>query len=362
MGNQQSEGVQFCSGGQMYTCRSTMGSYKSDVDTRVGYNPAGKVRIQAFQTAHQQMVSLQQGQEPDLPVKRPEVIVIKPNMDAEVVSKPVVDVEITDRYKDDLSVFEGVFGKVIIHKSGLVLYTDITGKKQCEKYSGDEIVKVFPMGISQGGLTKSIWFKDAVACQECFDLMNPPPSYNTVMANPTKYAVRTEHDLDVAGDDVMKVFEGIRGRNVVVHAENIVLYTDITGNKHCVDYNKHNIMKCFPNGICFGGLKKSIWLKDEVERDLCFMRMQWNMEDVCDEIIEESSEQKFTGLYGGVCLHSDSQIEYTSLSGDRMKSFFEPSEIQKTFPQGISYGGLPKTVWFQDNEERQRCFDSMRKM
>jgi len=53
-----------------------------------------------------------------------------------------------------------------------------------------------------------------------------------------------------------------------------VVYTDIDGEKHRVNYSKYKIDKCFPHGICFGGIPRTIWLKDETERDLCFMLMQ----------------------------------------------------------------------------------------
>jgi len=261
-------------------------------------------------------------------------------------------------------VFEGIFGNVVIKKVGLILYTDITGKKHCEEYNRDEIEKIFPMGISSGGLTKTIWFNDFEARDNCFEAMStlPPPSYKQVIANHSDY-VEMEEEEEEEEDSNMKVFEGINGCHVFVHADNLVRYTDINGNKHFLHYNKHTIDKCFPNGIQHGGLNRTIWLKDEMERDLCFTLMQSNMEDdEVEEITEKSLKNKFNGLYGPVVLHKDSQIEFNSISGDHLKCFYNGSEIIESFPKGISYGRLPKTIWFRDVEDRDRCIEAMRKM
>jgi len=279
--------------------------------------------------------------------------------------KPDEQAEMIDHFQDDLKVFDGIYGNVVINKVGLILYTDITGKKHCEEYDRDDIERIFPMGISYGGLTKTIWFKDFEARDNCFDAMTtfPPPAYKKVMANYSDYVETKEEQEEEDPDDNMKVFEGINGCSVIVHADNLILYTDINGNKHCLPYNKHTIDKCFPNGIHHGGLDRTIWLKDEMERDLCFMLMQWNMEnDEVKEITEKPLDHKFDGLYGPIVLHKDSQIEYNSLSGDHLKCFYKPSEIHETFPKGISYGLLPKTIWFRDVEERDRCIEAMRKM
>jgi len=397
MGNQQSGGIEFCSKGQLYTDESQMTSVKLDPESRVGYNSSIKptFQVQRIQKAHQQMAPQQQNQEDiveiplfgpgkwKLPVSffetedKPEVVQKpKPSFNVYVscldkeedlysagTSKVTQDVEedMVDFYKDDYTVIPGLLGNVIINENGLVLYTDIYGEQHCEEYVRDEIGKIFPMGISFGGLTKSIWFEDAAARNEAFEAMiSVPPSYKDVMANPAKYALLKA--CEAVEDDNMKVFEGINNTNVIVHSDNIVLYTDINKSKHCITYNKHNIRKCFPNGICYGGLPKAIWFADEMERDLCFMLMQWNMEDESNAVEEKSAAQGFTGLYGNVVLHADSQIEFTSLRGDRLKCFYEPSAIREIFPQGISYGRLPKTIWFQDVGERAKCIEAMRKM
>jgi len=182
-------------------------------------------------------------------------------------------------------------------------------------------------------------------------MVSMPPSYKAVMANPAKYAILKSKDK-LTDDDQMKIFEGLNNTQVIVHAENLVLYTDLNKKKHCVTYNKRYIKKCFPKGICFGGLPKVIWFKNAMERDLCFMLMQWNLDDETKPTAHEPTVQNCTGLYGSIVLHSDSQIEYTSLVGDRIKCFYEPSEILETFPMGISYGNLPKTIWFQEVGER----------
>jgi len=400
MGNQHSGGVEFCSKGQLYTDRGEMTRFKLDPEYRVGYNISTKptFQVQRIQKAHQQMAPQQQNQEDvvEIPLSGPgkfklPVSFFETEDRAEVAEKrkpsfnvyiscldkeeelcsaakipkvnQEVEGEMVDFYKDDYTVIEGLFGNVIINEKGLVLYTDIYGEQHCEEYERDEIGKIFPMGISFGGLTKSIWFEDAAARNEAFEAMlSVPPSYKAVMANPAKYAIMEADACEVVDDDNMKVFEGINNTNVIVHSDNIVLYTDINKKKHCITYNKHNIRKCFPNGICYGGLPKAIWFTDQMERDLCFMLMQWNMEDESNEMPEEPTAQSFTALYGNVILHTDSQIEFTSFAGDRLKSFYEPSDIREIFPQGISFGRLPKTIWFRDDGEREKCIEAMRKM
>jgi len=398
MGNQQSGGIEFCSRGQLYTDRSNMTSVKADPEFRVGYKNSTKptFQVQRIQKTHQQMAPQQQNQEDivEIPLSGPgkfklPISFLDTEDKAEVTekSKPSFNVyiscldkedelystdntrkvnqegEVLDFFKDDYSVLEGLFGNVVVNKEGLILYTDINGEQHCEEYDRESIQKIFPMGISFGGLTKSIWFENRVARDEAFEMMiSVPPSYKAVMANRSKYAIMEADACDAGDDENMKVFEGINGTNVIVHSDNIVLYTDINKKKHCVTYNKHNIRKCFPKGICFGGLPKAIWFIDEMERDLCFMLMQWNLEDESNAKPEEPSAQRFVGLYGNVLLHVDSQIEFTSLTGDHIKCFYEPSDISEIFPKGISYGRLPKTIWFRDAAEQKKCIDAMRKM
>jgi len=372
MGNQQSGGMQFCSRGELYANRSDMTSYKLDPEARVGYGipTSPKFQGQPIQKARLQKVFQQQIQEEvvEIPLSGPGKLKIPKHFfeqqddskDIQVepmcpahrrdVENQVAEINTVDQSKDDLIVFQGLYGNVTIKTRGTLVYTDINGMKHSEDYDRDNIGKIFPMGISYGGLTKSIWFKDGIARDEAFDFMKSlPPSYNAVMNNPTKYALPEDDDCDDDGSDDMTIFNGINGRKVIVHSENIVLFTDFDNNKHCMNFNPHKISKCFPFGIHDGGLPRAIWFNNEMERDQCFMSMQPDIE-----------EQKFTGLYGSVVLHPDSQIEFTCLSGDRVKCFYEPSEIQESFPKGISYGNLPKSIWFRDIEERTECIEAMR--
>jgi len=400
MGNNQSGGTQFCSRGELYTVRPQMTGFKLDPETRVGYDLStkSKFQVQRIQKPHQQVAPQQQqiqDETVEIPLSGPGMWKIPMsffNIEEEpavsATRKPTFNVyisclkeeedrqrlekaqrenqdvagEMLDFYRDDISHFEGVFGNIIVHMDGRVLYTDITGKKHCEEYERETVEKIFPMGIGFGGLTKSIWFNDGPTRDEAFEKMiSMPPSYKAVMASPAKYALPKNND-ELADDDQMKIFEGLNNTNVIVHAENLVLYTDLNKKKHCVTYNKRYIKKCFPKGICFGGLPKVIWFKNAMERDLCFLQMQKKLEDGSKPTAQEPTLQNYTGLNGVVALHSDSQIEYTSLMGDRIKCFYEPSEILETFPMGISYGRLPKTIWFQEVGEREKCIKAMRNM
>jgi len=367
MGNQQTGGIKVCSIGQMHTRRSEMQGSKLDLDDRVGYDlcPKERFQVQRIQKTQQQIAPHQQGQEDIVDVEHlvPKTASNQQNKAYQEAVDSVVKEETLEHLKDEFRVFQGLFGKTHINEDGLVLYTDMSGRQHCEEYDRDEIGKIFPMGISHGELTKTIWFKDVVSRDECFGLMTtlPPPSYKSVMVDPTKFAMP-----ETTVDD-LEIYEGIRGTKVVINSGNIVLYADINDISRCERYCKNEIKKCFPYGIWDGGLTKSIWFKNESERDLCFKRMQSGVEvcvkqDESDFVQEELSVQKFTGLYGGIVLHPDSQIEFTSLSGLPLKCFYEPSGIRETFPKGISYGRLPKTIWFRDVQERGRCIEAMRRM
>jgi len=377
MGNQQTGSTQFCSRGELYTHRPQMTRVKFDPETRVGYSipTQPKFQVQRIQKTPQQVFPKQQQiQEEVVEIPLSQLLPGKwklPKSFFEIENqaekpesrKSIFDVqeEIVDYSKEDLSTFDGVFGNVIINMKGPVLYTDITGKQHCEYFDKETIEKIFPMGISFGGFTRSIWFKDGPSRDEAFEMMiSMPPSYKAVLDNPERYDLAESEANVLADDDNMKVFEGINETNVIVHSDNLVLYTDLDKNKHCVSYNKRSIAKCVPKGICFGGLPRTIWFSDEMERDLCFMLMQWNMNEDIEATPLESPTQEYTGLYGSVVLHSDSQIGYTSLTGDNIKCFYEPKDIVATFPKGISFGRLPKTIWFGDVEEREKCIEAMR--
>jgi len=418
MGNTQSVGVQFCSNKQLYTYSDARVTLKEQLNMapRVGYEKKIQ-KVQKVQKKRQafQRQQVRQQQAQDMPEKLQElqVEVVQP---LQAVKKPTFNVyvscikdellnareeqppklevdnsllEMEAAMEETMQTFEGLFGNVIVHKNGLVLYTDINGEKYCEDFEAEGLKKTFPMGISYGELSKSIWFKDITQRDECFDAMTyekptvdipAPPSYDEVTANPMKYRLPKEHkktyklrgfttsgkDLhlemeDEPEDDNIKVFDGLKGRNVIVHADNIVLYTDINGEKYCVEYDPNEIKKCFPCGITWGGLPKSIWFNDGVERDLCFELMKWNKEE-SEKMEETTKKEVFQGLYGNVSILPDSQIEYTSLTGAKITTYFEPDEIAEVFPLGISYGRLPKTVWFTDPSMRTKCLETMRSM
>lgn len=364
MGNQQNGGAQLCSRGELETNVSDMTKYKIDPQTRIGYSisTTPKFHEQRIQKPCLLVVPQQQIQEEaeEIPLSGPGKLKIlgqsfekqadyeetkeEPiyTVHREYLTQQVFEAEQSNDYR---AVFEGLYGNVSIKKQGNLLYTDINGTKHNEDCDQNAIRKIFPMGISYGGLTKSIWFKDGSTRDEAFDFLTSlPPSFNAVMNNPTKYVLPEDDDCD---DDAISMFDGINGRKVIVHSENLVLFTDIDNKKHCLHFNPYKIKKCFPFGIHGGGLPRTIWFDNHTERDQCFMAM-WLIE-----------EKLFNGLYGTVFLRSNSQIEFTSLSGDRMNCFYEASEIQETFPNGISYGGLTKTIWFPDNNECKKCIEAM---
>lgn len=314
-----------CSTDQMYTARRDMMSLKLDSETRVGYTALTKtlMQVQRIQKPQQQTVPQHQQIQEDIveiPLPGPgrwkfdkSFLGIQEEKDLVPASKkPSFNVyisclqeegklssenpnevrteaegEIFDHYANEgVTVFEGVYGNVII-KERLVLYTDLRGKQYCEEYDRETVEKIFPMGIAFGGLSKSIWFKDGFGRDDAFELMmSIPPSYEAVMSNPAKFAI-DQHDLQVnANDDNMMIFEGFNNRNVIVHDENLVLYTDLDNNKHCVSYIKDDIKKCFPYGICYGGLPKAVWFNDEMERDECFTLLKQNLTGKSEEITD----------------------------------------------------------------------------
>jgi len=392
MGNQQSGSTQFCSRGALYTERPQTTTFKLD-PTRVGYDDLStksKFQVQRIQKPHQQIAPKQQQIQEEIveiPLSGPgkwkipkSFFEIEEESAVSETKKPTFNVYISclkeeeerQRLKNEkkgnkvvageiLAHFDGVFGNIMVHTTGRVLYTDITGEQHWEDYDRETVEKIFPMGIAFGGLTKSIWFNDGPTRDEAFEAMiSIPPTYNAVMANPAKYGL--PKDADETYDDNLKIFEGLNNTNVIVHSENLVLYTDLDKKRHCVTYNKRYIKKCFPRGICFGGLPKVIWFKNAMERDLCFMLMQWNWEEDTKPTTQETTVENYAGLNGGIVLYPDSQIEYTSLIGDRIECFHEPSEILETFPMGISFGRLPKTIWFQEVGEMEECIKAMRSM
>jgi len=258
--------------------------------------------------------------------------------------------------------FKGIFGDVVLYKNN-VSYEDCSGEEFNETFIPKLLQKTFPMGISFGGLTKSVWFKDITDRDACFDTMtqNLLPPYASTVSNPYLYNIpNSMQSVSVEEKDKLKVFDGVCGNDVIVRRNGPVSYTDINGEKHCVSYNRNKIEKCFPHGICFGGLSRSIWLKDEIERDLCYLLMQMVGETAENE--EPDEEKTFPGLYGNIVLRSEYEVEYTSLVGNRVTAvWYDPRTIRTVFPMGVTGGGLPSTIWFKDMEDLDNCITAMKK-
>lgn len=438
MGNTESTGLKMCSGNSLYTYTGNRNSLKEQMNMqRVGYEPKVQPKLKSIpapayrqqQVSQQQMGQRQRQQQQDFSSK------LQQHLEIEVIPEPkqqaqqepkeptfnvyvdcikdqlaedlplpaLEETETEDLEKDmkdrNMDCFDGLFGNVIVHENGLILYTDINGEKFCEEFDAGSVSKCFPLGITGGDLPKTIWFNDIIQRDSCFDAMtaqlkdvSDPPSYDEVMSMPDKFSLledsetviatcsspvsgfaasslsyslldaETETEDESDPDDHIKVFEGLGGMQVIVHEDNLVLFTDINGNKHCQNYNPHSLHKVFPSGISGGGLPKSIWFDESQERDLCYALMQWNMDEVDESIEVEPEPQEFTGLYGMVTLKHNGEIEYTSLTGENVVSTFDPETLAPTFPMGISYGGLPKTIWFDSPEDRQTALKAMREM
>jgi len=365
MGNQQSQdGPQFCS-----TKPHPLATrFMVDKAFRVDYVPLKTkntevVRIprqQQLRVVHQQRVpntrTQQQMQEEhvDISSKDPEMLKIQ-KINLQVQVEPEIHQKVNVKEIGN-AVFKGVYGDICLLSNRFVKYTDIVGNNYREKYNSQKIQKIFPMGISCGGLSKSLWFKDVDERDACFDTMIGylPPSYAAVMANPEKYNIPDwlmppKNKKDSCN---FKVFDGIHGNDVVVYQGNHVKYTDLDGLKHSVSYKGDRIKKCFPSGICFGGLDRTIWLTDEIERDLCFALMQ-----VIGE--KEEEEKTFPGLYGRVVLKAN-EVYFTSLVGERIRAaWYDSKSIQRVFPMGISGGGLPHSIWFKEMGDMENCFKAM---
>jgi len=363
MGNQQSrDELQFCSTRTHPLAKRFM----EDKAFRVDYSSLKTKNTEVMELPKQQQLRVvhqqrarnegtqQQKQEElkDFPMKVPDIFKdSKINIQVQDEEEFVPQVDAKEE-----SVFAGVFGKITLSSNGLVEYTDIVGNSFREKFDAQKIQKTFPLGISYGGLSKSLWFKDAEERDECFDTMTGvlPPSYTEVIANPEKFRIPDMLTTSIKKVDSrnVKVFEGIKGNDVHVYKGYHVKYTDLDGLKHSVSYNKDRIRKCFPHGICFGGLDRTLWLKDEVERDLCFILMQ---------VIGKKKEEKniFSGLYGNVVLEANG-VSFTSLIGERIKAAsYDSKSIYRVFPMGINGGGLPHSIWFKEIDDMENCFEKM---
>merc|ERR1719410_1380335 len=105
-----------------------------------------------------------------------------PELEDEEDAQTVAEIE--QAITDAMKVYEGLFGHVIVHVNGLVLYTDINGEKHCEDFEAEGLRKTFPMGISSGSLSKSIWFEDPVERDNCFDEMTRKLAQEEMIQNP----------------------------------------------------------------------------------------------------------------------------------------------------------------------------------
>jgi len=251
----------------------------------------------------------------------------------------------------DEILFEGLFGEIKVLMDGFVEYTDSTGRERRDVSDSVEIKKIFPSGISLGGLTKSLWFKEPQERDLCFQCLSTDP-----------VEIGSESDVVTVNEEAedSHVFAGIDGSKVFVYPDNRVVYTDIIGDVHNVSYKKSKIQKCYPNGICFGGLPKTIWLNEKTDQERCFFLMKQSQQEQQDLLIEKEEERMFTGIYGDVILKPDYEIEFTSLLGDRLTADYDPRKIRIVFPMGITSNTFPTTIWFEEMEECERCYNAMK--
>jgi len=343
MGNQQTLGLKLCTTEYVTEYDDFLTErFMEDKEFRIDYrNTEKRPRKKLGAVQHQQRVLVvpcqQQESEETVKVQLPK-------------TKSQIVLEVKDVPEFGEKIFEGLFGDVIVQVDRSVKYVDSTGKERYEKFIGEQIRKTFPLGISLGGLTKSVWFKNAWGRDICFAYMTA----SSVVAGSETDLV--SEDEEVEGKCNYKVFSGIKGNQVFVYPDNHVVYTDIDGETHNVSFKMSKIKKCFPNGICFGGLPRTIWLSEDRERDRCFFFMKRQ-----EEALElERKERIFTGLYGDVLLRSDYEIEFSSLMGDRVTCTYDPRKIRQVFPMGITSKNFPTTIWFEEKEECETCFRAMK--
>jgi len=375
MGNQQirNGGPQFCSpslryGGPKFCSPSSNPLPKKvrvEKSFRVDYNSVKNQNTEPTKRVVHQQRMPEAGKQQQMQEEPKEMLVEvagmlkKPKIDVQIQVEPNVLERVDAKEINKTSVFEGIYGNISLTSNGFVQYKDMAGTEFFDKYESDKIQKTFPTGISFGGLTKSLWFKNGVERDECFDVMVGNPSHFSisVMANPENYNVPScpIPREEKKNSSNMKVFEGIHGKKVVICQGNSVQYTDLDGVKHSDVYNMHTIRKCYPHGICFGDLDRTVWLTDERERDLCFIFMQAS--NGFEE--EKNQEMTFPGLYGSVVVRED-KINFTSLIGNRITgACYNPRAIHRIFPMGIGGGGLPHSIWFKEFDDMENCFNAM---
>jgi len=84
--------------------------------------------------------------------------------------------------EDEANVFEGILSD-IIPNNGFVGYTESVGN---DFHVAEETQESFAMGISFGGLTKSLWFKDVKVRDACFKSITGTlsPPHTVIIHNP----------------------------------------------------------------------------------------------------------------------------------------------------------------------------------
>jgi len=345
MGNQQVLGLQACSAANS----DLVERFMVDKDFRIDYravkqNMEFQPRQQLGSVQRQQiiLVDSSQQQEPEEIVKMPQQ---KIGTQLLVESK---NVQVKSK-----TVFEGLYGNVKLTDDGFVQYEDSRGMKYSEPFDPKRITKSFPSGISCGGLTKSVWFKDVAERDACFAGM----SKATKLKNNEPATPKFESEGDNAN---YEVFNGIQGNEVVLFPVSRAEYTDIHGQRRSVSYNSSRIKKCFPNGICFGGLPSTMWLNDEFQRDKCFNCMK-KQEQQEEDMHQKEEEKSFTGLYGVVTLKADYEVEFNSLLGDKVTCSYDPRRIRKVFPMGLTSMSIPTTIWFSEMDDCESCYREMKK-
>jgi len=380
MGNQQCHnGLQFCSS----TERSPAARFMVDKDFRIEYFPSKTKQIYLAQQPEQKQTKLHGEQDElssvnaGLDSKNSEISLRHQQQTRDFTQQQKSPDELVcnlirskDIQKNNIGTqvmngdemvrsnnFEGIFGRIILLVDNKVEFTDNTGNQCCEAYDPETIQKTFPMGISIASMSKTLWFNLVDERDACFGQMtgNHPTSNTTTTAKPEPQNVPYDTISFKKDSSSIKVFTGISGK-VYVDKDNHVEYTDYNGEKLCVGYIQNEIIKCFPNGICFGGLKKTIWLTSKMERDICFAVMTGEEPD-----FEKQNEKTFPGLYGRVVLKANSKVIFTSLIGERITCDYD-EEVRRVFPMGLQGGGLFKTIWFREMEDLEDCLCAMKQM
>jgi len=356
MGNRQGLGVQLCSTENDLLTERFMVDKDFRIDYKSGMRNMERLPMQekCF-TQHQQRAACVNSQQQE-PEDFVEVPVVKMEFPQTQKLQNVMEVQ-----ESQEKIFEGVFGNLILQANGTVQYMDGNGNKYKEKFDREGIRKTFPMGISLGGLTKSLWFKNTAERDTCYDDMTNVRN----IANSQLINHSSGHEPEcLEGEKKHEnkksiVFNGIHGNDVIVYMTNDVMYTDLDGRKHHVSYKMSKIKKCYPSGICFGGLPRTLWLDNEREREQCYIVMK-NCCEEKNQLGNVETERVFEGLYGSVVLKPDYEVTFNTLRGDKLECSYDPRKVRKVFPMGISSVTFPSNIWFEDMADCERCFQSMK--